>query len=191
MRKYSATLNTNSLDKLIKDLEEYKDSLKYKTEVFVSRLLDVGVKTAENVPGIDGTFGSHKMENRVSYYKELDPQEHGCYGVMVGFGDTIYTKWGEHGEKSGSINAMMALEFGTAGFAGSKTTMFGVTGGRGTNSKYGHENDILWYFAIGRDEDDNLIWKKATAIAPTRPMLQASEEMQKQIVKIAKEVFGK
>lgn len=191
MRKYKATLNTKSIDNLIKELTNYKDSFDSKMEEFVNRLIDVGIKTAENVPGISGSFGTHKFENFVWYYKEFEKSVDGCIGIMVGQGQTFDVTWGKDDEKSGSINALMALEFGTAGKALPRQEKFGVVGGQGTNSYYGHEDDDVWYFADGKDENGRLIWKKATAITPTRPMVQASDAMVREIKKIAREVFGK
>ena len=190
MRKYKMNLTTRSIDNLIDELNDYSNSLDDKVKIFVDRLLEIGVKTAENVPGIPGTFGSHKMENYVSFYKELDVEKDGCHGVMLGVGETFDVTWGERGEKSGSINALLSLEFGTAALAVPKTTKFGATGGKGTNSRYGHQDDAEWYFAIGKDEN-GMIWKKATAIHPTHPMMKASDEMLRQIKKVAKEVFSK
>lgn len=191
MRKYKATLNTKSIDNLIKDLTEYKDSLDDKMEEFVNRLLDVGIKTAESVPGISGSLGTHKFENFVWYYKEFEKSVDGCIGIMVGQGQTFDVTWGENGEKHGSINALAAIEFGTAAKALPKQKKFGVVGGYGTNSYYGHEDDAVWYFANGKDANGKLVWKKATAVTPTRPMNQASLAMMQDIKKIAREVFSK
>ena len=188
------TVNVNSrksIQKAIKELKAYKRDLHQKTELFVKRLLDVGIETAEKFgAGESGTYGTHKMERYVWFSKKLEPDKHGCHGILMGKGATLYSEWiGEGGEKrSGSINSMLAMEFGTAGLALPKQDRFGVTAGRGTNSQYGHENEVLWYILV--EENGKTFWKVATAITPTRPMHNAMIEMQDQIKAIAKEVFG-
>jgi hypothetical protein len=68
---------------------------------------------------------------------------------------------------------------------------FGGVGGQGTNSFYGHEQDLVWYFNTGEVNDKNkAVWKKATAIQPTQPMFHAATEMINLIEETAKEVFG-
>lgn len=190
MRTLKVKLTESGIDSLIHDLEAYRDSLDSKVELFTAKLLELGIARAESVPGISGEFGTHKMERFVWYSKELNPSKDGCLGVLVGTGRTFNVTWGENGEKSGSLNALQAIEFGTAAKALPVQTRFGVTGGRGTNSYYGHSDDSRWYFANGKDSEGRLIWKKATAITPTRPMAQAANEMISQINRVAKEVFG-
>lgn len=190
MREYKTELSINGINKLINELSKYKESLNTKTELFVAKLLKAGISCAESIPGISGETGSHQFEQYVWYSKELNASKDGCLGVMYGHGTTLNVTWGADGDKSGSINTMIALEFGTAGKALPAQTLFGVTGGQGTNSYYGHADDTVWYFANGKDNKGNLIWKKATAITPTRPMMNAANEMISQIYTIAKEVFS-
>lgn len=192
MRKFKATLNTASINNLIKQLQSYRDSLPDKTQRFVDALLDKGIVVAEQNKGMGGTYGTHKMENLVTFSKKLDASQYGCHGIMLGVGETIYAKWfGIDGEeRTGAINAITAIEFGTAEKALPPTEMFGGSGGRGTNSKYGHKDDTDWYFIVGFDENKKPIYKHATAIKPTQPMAKASTEMVAQIRKTAKEVFG-
>lgn len=184
MREFKVDLSESGINKLIDDLNEYKDSLDDKAELFVQKLLDIGITRAESVPGISGSLGTHKFERFVWYSKKLDRNKYGCDGILFGQGRTFNVTWGASGEKSGSINAMMALEFGTAGQAIAPQFKFGVYGGRGTNSFSGYADSDEWYFIDGKE------LKKATAITPTRPMMQAMEEMISQMNKIAKEVFS-
>jgi len=189
MREFKVDLSESGINKLIDDLNEYKDSLDDKAELFVQKLLDIGITRAESVPGISGTFGTHKMENYVYYTKEFEQSIDGYDGFIVGVGMEFDVTWGAHDEKHGSLNALKALEFGTAGLALPPTNVFGVTGGQGTNSQYGHANDTEWYF-LERDANGKVVRQTATAIKPTRPMMQAMEEMISQMNKIAKEVFS-
>ena len=197
-RTISLELSVSGIRSAIKELEEYRDSLPSKTKEFVDRLLDVGIETTDKITAFGGSYGTHGMENRVHFYKELDHGVTGVYGVMVGVGDIIQATWlnSDGIEQQGELSAILALEFGTAGLAVPPTTEFGGSGGQGTNSTTGgfYDNALDWYFITDIQVDpvtgeEKKIWKHATAIHPTRPMLQASNEMISQIYKIAKEVF--
>lgn len=192
MRKFTATLNTESIDNLIKDLTEYKESLSEKTQRLVDELLDKGIARAETVKGKPGTYGTHGMEKYVTFTKELDVDKYGCYGMMLGVGSVIESKWYslEEKERNGSISSILALEFGTAATALEATSMFGGHGGRGTNARYGHENDTDWYFITGFEADGRPIYKHATSITPTRPMMNAANEMIAEIYKTARRIFS-
>ena len=191
MTKIKMSLTERSIDDAIKQLTAYRDSLQGKIRCFVEELLDLGITTAEEVKGMPGTYGTHKMENFVTFSKQLDPMQYGYHGIMLGVGTTILANWfGLDGEKrKGSINALLAIEFGTAIAALPATNMFGGSGGRGTNSKYGHSDDSDWYFIEGFDAEKRPKLHHATAITPTRPMFEASQEMLLRIEDAAKRAF--
>lgn len=184
MKTINVSLNgRNSIKKAIKEIQNYRKSLNTKMELFVSRLMDVGIKRAEEVGG--------RFAHRVTYEKHLEPTEYGCHGVLLGIGEEIEREWIRGGEvMTGSINALWTMEFGTAAYAISDER-FGGKGGAGTASQTGgaHNNDTDWYFYV-RGEDGKLIRKHGTAIQPTRPMHNAMLEMQEQITRIAQEVFN-
>lgn len=194
MRTYKATLSMRALDKLIGDLKDYRDSLGAKMEALVNRLLELGIETAQHhSTDVPGRYGTHKMGQYVSFKKEIKAADGSCTGLLVAMGDTLDSVWyGPDGEKRyGTINAMMALEFGTAAKAVSVRESFGVTGGQGTNSQYGHENDLEWWIAESLDSNGKPTdWKRATAITPTRPLMHAGNEMASEIANAAREVFG-
>ena len=67
MRRYSARLNTESLNDLVKQLEDYRDSLDYKNQVFIDKLLDHGIEVAKyRVIDRGGPFGTHQMGSRLN-----------------------------------------------------------------------------------------------------------------------------
>lgn len=194
MRRFHARLNSESLKRLEKELTDYRDSLDAKTELFMNRLLELGIKVGrENAVDIEGEFGTHEMGRYVTFEKKVQTEDGSCKGIMLAMGETLYSKWFVQGgeERHGSINAIMALEFGTAAMAVSERESFGAKGGQGTNSDYGHENDLRWYIYTGLDEKGRPSKrKKATAITPTRPMMNAGNAMAADIVRVAREVFG-
>lgn len=178
------SLSTASVQRAIKEVKDYKKSLEAKNKLFVDKLLDIGIEVAkENAVDIPGTFGTHHMGEYVSFSKELSNSKGKSKGLILGMGAEIYSAVNE----GRSINSLMALEFGTAALALEPQAMFGVSGGRGTNSRSGHENDLVWWaYTV---ENGKRIRKKLTAIEPTRPMYHAATEMLLQIQRVAQEVF--
>lgn len=185
-RHFRCTLSSAGLSHLIDKLENYSKSLTDKNAQFIEKLLDAGISVA-----YDRASGStHRMQNYVTFSKEIEQTADGVVGIMLGIGETFISEWvGSDG--TGFIDEvwpMHMLEFGSAGYALEDGTAFGGQGGRGTFSRAGYENDIEWHVKAVRDGE--VVWKRATAIKPTQPMYNAMLEMQKQIVDIATEVFG-
>ena len=186
---------SGTLAEIAEQLYEYADSLDDKNERFVKTLIDKGIKVAEQYSvDIEGEFGTHKMGRLVTFSSKVDANTNGVVGYLIGEGQDVESEWvSPSGEeiRSGSINSLLALEFGTAGMALPPQEAFGGVGGQGTNSFYGHEQDLVWYFNTGEVNDKNkAVWKKATAIQPTQPMFHAVTEMINLIEETAKEVFG-
>lgn len=192
--KIKVKLNQKSIDEAIKQIRDYRAKLDVFTELLASRMVDVGISVAKGTIGSPGRFGTHQMERYVTFSKRLEKETHGCTAILVGVGDTIYSRWyvrSSEGtqERTGSINALMAVEFGTAGGALPPQAAFGGHGGKGTNAKYGHENEMEWWIATEIDENgEPTNWRKATAIIPTRPMHNAAIQMAETINMIAAEV---
>ena len=179
-----------SLESLKSELQEYKDSLSTRVQAFVEDLLNAGIEVAETaVSETDGEpYGSHQMGRYVIFSKKIEDTEYGCRGILIAKGTPLISKWyrsdGNGGSEAvtGSINALLAVEFGTAAF--------GLPPYKGTNSQGGHENSTDWYFARSVDKDGKpTYWQHATAITPTRPLHRAFLEMEQQIDDAAKRNF--
>lgn len=190
--------SVSSLRQLRKELEKYRDSLPGKLDTFMGILLDEGITVAQSYAvDYSGMYGTHKMAQYVSFDKEINTADGKIYGILYGRGDTLTAQWyvnngsGKYVLTQGTINTMLAMEFGTAAEALPPQEAFGVTGGRGTNSKYGHANDSAWYIITGIDENGKPCeWKLATAMAGTRPMYQAGLAMYQKVKEAARIAFG-
>ena len=192
--------SVKSLRALQKELERYRDSLQGKMELFIELLLNEGIRVAfEKSKDISGALGTHQMGRFVFYdYEPIETSDGKVYGVMVGYGKdiparTYYVNDG-HGNYTpiteNSINALMALEFGTAAMALPPTTAFGVRGGQGTLSKYGHDSDFAWKIITRLDGKGKPIeWQDATAIQPTQPMYNAGLAMYQKVKEAAITAF--
>ena len=178
--------SVRSLEELKSDLKTYRDSLDVRCMNFVNDLLAVGIECAERlVSETDGEpYGTHKMGRYVEFTKQdAELTELGCKGLMIAKGQTLQSEWfktvdGKRAEKvQGSINALLAVEFGTA--------IYSI---KGSSAQHASESD--WYFARSVDEDGKPTnWQHATAITPTRPMHNAFLEMEKQIEEAARRNF--
>lgn len=197
--------SVSSLKKLQKELKAYSDSLQGKMERFITLLLKEGVRVArEKSADIEGPLGTHEMGKHVFF--EAEPVETAdgiVYGIMIGTGDDIVGEWyandgnGNYLHQKDVINALMAIEFGTAAMALPPTEAFGVVGGRGTFPALYHEEDYAWHIItkVGVDKETGktipIEWKPATAIQPTQPMYNAGLAMYQKIKQTAIAVFGR
>ena len=196
--------SAKSLKALQKELEKYKDSLQGKMEKFIALLLDEGVRVAREISSKDteGSYGTHKMANHAFFEAEPIKTTDGVvYGIMIGSGDDIVGEWytndgnGNYVKQKDVINALMALEFGTAAKALPAQESFGVLGGQGTFPALYHGNDCEWHIItkVGVDKKTGktvpVEWKPATAITPTRPMYNAGLAMYQKVKQAAIEVF--
>ena len=190
--------SVSSLKELQKELKAYRDSLQGKMEKFITLLLKEGVTTASlKSSDISGALGTHEMGKHVYFGAEpVETKDGVVYGLMIGTGDDIVGEWyvndgnGNYYPQKDVINALMALEFGTAAMALPPTEAFGVLGGRGTFPALYHEDDFAWHIVTKIDSKGNPIeWKTATAIQPTQPMYHAGLAMYQKIRQTAVAVF--
>ena len=181
-------LSRRSIKAAIAKLDRYSKDLEKKNEIFVERLLDLGIQVAEEAV----SKGTHDMPKRISFYKDYAvPNEHGITGILVGVGETFLSRWIDSmgDEHSDEVYPLAMMEFGSAGFALPWTNAYGGYGGQGTFSISGNENSVSWY-VTKIDEAGNEVRTRATAIVPTMPMYHAMEEMRGQIIECARESFG-
>ena len=75
-----------SIERAIKKLENYKKNLNQKTEEFVSRLMELGIKTAK--------ANSGEYAGMIVFKKELNQSVNGCDGVLIATdGKKIIREW--------------------------------------------------------------------------------------------------
>lgn len=177
-RTYTATLNSKSINNLIKELTAYRDELQAKCNRFVQELANIGIQAAESNKSIEGRYGTHKMEDYVTFSVTVSENE----AILIGVGQTFESIWTDsEGQTHTSIvKPLSMLEWGSGAFALPPQSRFGGEGGKGTMAVAGHENDTDW----GRNDN----W---TAITPSMPMYHAWLAMESQINTVAKRVFGK
>lgn len=167
-------LNSKSIKDALKELDDYKKWLDLKTIELTERLVELGIEVAEE-HSVDrgGIFGTHLMGQYVSFEMKVEGNVHGATRILVGFGDDVASNV----SLGRSINALYALEFGTAAL--------GLAPYKGTNSQAGHEDDLTWYAY----DEETKSYKLLSAIMPTRPMHNAYLQILDSVQSVAKEVF--
>lgn len=179
MKNIIVTLTkSNSIDKAIKELEKYRDSLNQKNEIFVKRLAEIGVVAAQERLASGEGDSSREAKFNVTI-DTLDGVVDGRITItstpkVDGNGRTFYPH--------------LAWEFGAGiyynnGNTNPKASEFGMGVGKFPGQRFAL-NEQWWY----KDEFGNLHLSKGTEA--TMPMFNASKEIITQINAIAREVFS-
>jgi hypothetical protein len=169
-------LNSDSIQKAIKEVETYKGSLETRTRVFVGRLIEMGLDVAR------ARIAESPLGRCVTIDVSYQNPKYGCKGILYATGQELYSEMDE-----GHVNALLLIEFG-AGVAVNPVTnplsdKFGL--GPGTYGK-GHGNDPTgwWYL------DMNNKWIHTKGTKATMPMFMAYDKIMQNIQKTAEEVFS-
>lgn len=182
MRKLYLSLTTSgSIDNTIRELERYKVELNNKAEIFVSRLIEIGIQTARSNGG--------RYKDYIRFTKTVMNDEYGITGLLIATdGVTLIREWytdATHKHKrSYEVSPLLLAEFGSGWLAEVLDNVPGVGQGTMPNS-YGHAtDDDGWYWY-----DYQGIKHHSIGEAPTYPIHTAFASMEFEIERIAREVF--
>lgn len=173
-----------SLERAIKELEAYKNSLNQKAEELVNRLIEVGIQTAKDNSG--------QYAGMIKFTKQLNPTVDGCDGILIATdGQKIVKEWYaskknglEHKNvRSYEVSPLLLAEFGSGWLANVLDDVSGVGQGTMPDQKHAFDPDG-WYWYDDKGEKHHSIGE-----APTYPMHSASMAILFEIDKIAREVF--
>lgn len=176
-RVLKAKLNTSDIERLISELESYKDELISKCQEYVDTLAEIGITTARwNLyQVVNDTSGEMiSIGDKVAFAKEMEVSDMGAATIIIPASQPFVNTWDTG---VAVVDPLLMAEFGSG--------MFAVEGHRGTfpDQKYAF-NPQGWY------------WKKdgvthhSYGIEPTRPLFKAYEEMKSQMQAVAAQVFG-
>lgn len=185
MKRINCSISKDgSIQRAIQELEAYKKSISYKTEIFVSRLMDVGIKAAKAHSG--------KFSGMIVFTKELSPTLNGCAGALIATdGQKLVKEWyaskkdaeNQKNVRSYEVSPLLLAEFGSGWLANVLGNVAGV--GQGTMPGQKHATDPDgWYWY-----DEQAIKHHSIGEAPTYPMHSASMAIIAEIDQIAREVF--
>jgi hypothetical protein len=176
MKQIQIKLNSNSIKKAIKELTEYRESLAQKNELFVTKLLELGIEVAQEKVG---KFGKY-----ISFSKEVDGTLY-CVGYLIAKdSEKIISQWEtKDGIREVEVSSLLMAEFGSGKNA---KVLFDIDGvGQGTFPGQTHAFSPPWHWK-GLDGK----WYSSSGVTPTHPMYHADMEMIEDVKRIAKEVFG-
>ena len=186
---FKAGLSVSEINKLIKDLENYKRQLPKKCEEYVRQLAEVGIEVAQHNTGSFGRYITFKIKT--------EPREDGCAAILLATNTGIIkSEWvsrdsgGNTVMKSADVNPLLMVEFGSGLKAKNPKNIPGV--GTGTFPGSTHSWEPGWWYATEIDENGNPAnWHYSTGITPQQPMYKASLQIMDAVTRKAKEVFGK
>lgn len=186
MRKINCSLTKpGSLDRAIKDLKTYKDSIRDKTDVFIERLALVGVPIIREKIAQADTYDTDLDR---AHYTHINLQSFGDYHkatLTVEGRNILYFEFGAgvhyNSNPNGSPNPSIVQDVpgGTFYHAGGKELGYTI----GSFGKHQGLNDYWFYY------DDSGASQMSHGTQATMPMYSAEMEMISKIISIAKEVF--
>lgn len=162
-------LNSASIQNAIKQLEDYKKSLRNKNELFVQRLTELGIPIIDsNIAMAQGDSDkNHNTYIKINSYGDYAQATLVCEGA-----DLLFIEFGagvHYNGSAGSSPHPKGEEFGYA---------------IGSYGKGQGKNDSWVYMA------DSGEWVRSYGTQATMPMYKASVEIIQNIRRIAKEVFS-
>ena len=180
MKQLTITLNSKSIGNAIKELKAYKASLPIKTEQFVNKLIDEGIRVAKQNTGGYGNY--------ISFSKDVKGGTRTIGFLIASDSHKIIAEWDYFGtRKTAELSPLLMSEFGSATVA---EVLFDLTGvGQGTFPGQTHANEPTWWYKEWQ-EDHKGEWKQGHGIKPTHPMYNADMEMLQRAEEIAREVFN-
>lgn len=170
MSKRTITINLfdgKSLDKAIKEIRQYQNSLPRKVQTFIDRLAKEGLQVVQS------TMESVPDEEKGSYYTEI---------VNTSNGDIIGAAIRLTGDKVLFIEFSAGITYGTDNYplpSGDKYGMGTYPGKGHWNSPYG------WWYVDEQGNKHHSYGNRAYM-----PMYHADQAIIMQIREVAKEVFG-
>lgn len=158
-----------SLDNAIKQIQEYKERLSNKCEMFVHRLAEVGI------PIIDQNIALAAGDSDKGHNTYIKINSFGSYSqarLIVEGKDLLFIEFGAGVHYNGNLG----------GSPHPKGKEMGYT--IGSYGKGQGKNDFWFYYA---DSGETVMSHGTQA---TMPVYKAGTEIRRQILKIAREVFG-
>ena len=179
MKRINMTLSEASIQEAIRQIEEYRLSLRGKCDILVERLAQEGIKVASAVVNT----GAGDTEGGVSLRFERIPGSDvsGCYIIMSSDGK----------EFEGHIfYPHLAYEFGAGIYYNSGNnnpyaSKVGMGPGTFPGQRWAISPGYWWYKKDGEEKASHLSY----GTQATMPMYNASQEIIRKTYKIAREVF--
>lgn len=165
------TFDLDNLDALIDYLEDYKNGLDEKARLISERLADLGITIAKQHVG--GEYGDYLI-----FEKEMDGDD--CIFYATDSGD-IHVTW--DGSEGYDVSPLLLCEFGSGWYADNPFPV-SLPVGQGTMPNQTHAFDPNgWYWRVNGE------LHHSEGVPPDSPMYNASLEIMRSVVEVAREVF--
>ncbi len=175
-KKISFGLSVSEIERAIKELREYQNSLDGKCEELCHRL------TAECISIAKVHIGSSGFGKYIHLSSEITPEKAGCKAIFfMEDSQKIISQWQNlDGVQSKEISPALMLEFGAGLPAQNPANIPGV----GTGTYGTHGNKPGWWYMDLQGE-----WHYSSGTSPKMPMYNAGKDLRDKVVEIAREVF--
>ena len=178
MKRVYVSLSSSSINKAIEALEQYKRDINRKLQTLVTRLMDLGIGSANENSG--------EYAGMITFTKTIEPNDAGVEAVLIATdGQKIIREWKyQGGIKQAEVSPLLMAEFGSGWLAKVLDPIEGV--GQGTFPNQTHAFDIYgWWWTTPDGERHH-----SRGEAPTYPVHSALFTMMFEVERIAKEVFN-
>lgn len=171
------SLSVDSIQKAIKDLEQYKQDLNRKIEIFTEKLAQRGEKIALK----------HIQESPLKKFITLKSEKKSSDGVhrvlLIAAGEVMQS--GDYPP----FSTILAVEFGAGIKYNSKENPkapeFNMGVGTFPKQTHAFDKNGWWFWDVKKEE-----WVHSYGVKATMPMYEASVEIMNVYKEVAKEVFG-
>ena len=169
------SLSADSLLKAAEAVRTYKDSLKDKCREFREQLIDIGISTGESNCG--------KYAGMIVFKRDDEGADKSL--LVATDGKKVIREWRYRGDtKSVEVSPLLMAEFGSGWFSENLLEVAGVGQGTFPDQKHAFDEGGWRWTTL-----DNVTHHSVGEI-PTHPMYAAMMQMQSDIDRIARQVFG-
>lgn len=175
---FSASLSVESLNRLEKQLLDYRDNyLPMKCKELTERLLQSGIEVSS------AKVSESPLGKYVTLTTNLMPEHMGCKGILLAQGVV------KESEDYAPFSVLLAIEFGAGAYynptPNPKSEEFGY--GVGTFPGQMHAREDMWFYWDEQEQE----WKPTHGVKATMPMYYADKKMIDTFVAIARDVFSR
>lgn len=199
MRKFIVGLSSNALYALESELKAYKEEYEAKIQIFLEKLVEVGISAAQQH---EGDFAGYIVYSKKFEYNNGEKQ---TVHLIARDSQIIPKAWYVSPKSTEvrevSINPLLMAEFGSGHYAVKAEGEASGMGGQGTLNTYGHAfDDNGWYWwtdspDTSSDDDINAVSRgryrhHSRGVTPSQPLHNAVKTCIEQVLEVAQEVFG-
>ena len=172
--RINARLNSRDIENAIRQVEFFKNDLNWKLQQFVSELAEVGIQVIRDNVKVEYDGEVRNFGDAVTFQKATTVEGEEVVCILTAEGQPYEKTWMTG---SAMVNPLLMAEFGSGVRA--------IGGAQGTFPNQKHAMHPPWFW---RDMTGKMHISYGNE--PTRPMLKAKEEMERQIQEVAQRVFS-